>query len=238
MASASITSIIRLKYVLKYANTYDSTWDNVSLIKWSVIEILSACICCNLMPLRPLFERLLPTVRSIFSFRSRYSGKSSNQDSRSTHVSWGNPVRRPAPTPNLISTAHTMKADVYPGWDWKTGDESEMVTPKTPAPAYYTKSFDPYGRDTEESILGLDSDKARGTTGASCSTPENTNHQTMSAGDKNQTGTLLDSTRHPTLEVEGRTSRSSGAGLISPDRTQEQRHSGSWSRVLSVMYRK
>ncbi|KAF2028703.1 hypothetical protein EK21DRAFT_69056, partial [Setomelanomma holmii] len=64
---ASITSIVRLKYVLKYANTYDSTWDNVDVIKWSLIEILSACICGNLLPLRPLVDKVILPVRSLFS---------------------------------------------------------------------------------------------------------------------------------------------------------------------------
>ncbi|KAF1977568.1 hypothetical protein BU23DRAFT_578050 [Bimuria novae-zelandiae CBS 107.79] len=65
--------VIRLKFVLKYANTYDATWDNVDVLKWSLIELLSACICGNLMPLRPLIGRPVPGIRSAFSWYSRRS---------------------------------------------------------------------------------------------------------------------------------------------------------------------
>ncbi|KAF2627422.1 integral membrane protein, partial [Macroventuria anomochaeta] len=80
---ASITSIVRLKFVVKYSNSFDSTWDNADVIKWSLIEILSACICGNLLPLRPLIEQIMPPFRSIYSWYSdsRSSRKSSEKTS-------------------------------------------------------------------------------------------------------------------------------------------------------------
>ncbi|KAK1919229.1 hypothetical protein P3342_008953 [Pyrenophora teres f. teres] len=64
---ACLTSIIRLKFILEFSNSYDSTWDNVDVVKWSVIEALAACICGNLMALRPLVDRIMPTIRSVVS---------------------------------------------------------------------------------------------------------------------------------------------------------------------------
>ncbi|KAF1355748.1 hypothetical protein EJ07DRAFT_32511, partial [Lizonia empirigonia] len=65
---ASVTRVIRLKFVVKYSNSYDSTWDNVDVIKWSLIEILAACICGNLLSLRPLIEQVMPPFRSVYSW--------------------------------------------------------------------------------------------------------------------------------------------------------------------------
>ena len=57
--------------MLQFANTYDSTWDNVDILKWSVIEVFLACICGNLMALRPLVSKAIPTIRSAISPHSR-----------------------------------------------------------------------------------------------------------------------------------------------------------------------
>ncbi|KAH7411952.1 hypothetical protein DE146DRAFT_674366 [Phaeosphaeria sp. MPI-PUGE-AT-0046c] len=67
---ASVTSIVRLKYVLKYSNSFDSTWDNADVLKWSLIEILAACFCGNLLALRPLIEQIIPPFRSIYGWSS------------------------------------------------------------------------------------------------------------------------------------------------------------------------
>lgn len=53
--------------MLQFASTYDSTWDNVDILKWSVIEVFLACICGNLMALRPLVDKAIPTIRSAIS---------------------------------------------------------------------------------------------------------------------------------------------------------------------------
>lgn len=64
---ACIASMIRLKYMVSYANTYDATWDNVDIVLWSSIELNAAIICGSLPALRPLFKKIpgiLTTVKT------------------------------------------------------------------------------------------------------------------------------------------------------------------------------
>jgi len=75
-----VTSIIRLKYFLQFASSLDLTWDNVDIHRWSVIEVLTACICGNLMALRPLFDRFIPAIRSVVSSYSRGQRQSCEKD--------------------------------------------------------------------------------------------------------------------------------------------------------------
>ncbi|KFX97086.1 hypothetical protein V490_02961 [Pseudogymnoascus sp. VKM F-3557] len=57
---ASITSIIRLKYIVSYGTTIDLTYANVDPVIWSILESFTAVICASLMCLRPLIVKLLP----------------------------------------------------------------------------------------------------------------------------------------------------------------------------------
>ncbi|KAL0942709.1 uncharacterized protein CTRU02_200595 [Colletotrichum truncatum] len=68
---ACIASMIRLKYMVSYANTYDATWDNVEIVLWSSIELNSAIVCGSLPALLPLFRivsgyfsRIMTTMQS------------------------------------------------------------------------------------------------------------------------------------------------------------------------------
>ncbi|KAI8293070.1 hypothetical protein K4K56_005308 [Colletotrichum sp. SAR 10_98] len=74
---ACIASMIRLKYMVSYANTYDATWDNVDIVLWSSIELNAAIICGSLPALRPLFKKIpgiLSTVKT--TVQSGYHRKS------------------------------------------------------------------------------------------------------------------------------------------------------------------
>ncbi|KZL83885.1 integral membrane protein [Colletotrichum incanum] len=53
---ATITSIIRLKYLVLFSHTYDPTWDNSYVIVWSAIEVNVAIICGSLPALMPLIK--------------------------------------------------------------------------------------------------------------------------------------------------------------------------------------
>ncbi|KAJ4347712.1 hypothetical protein N0V95_005166 [Ascochyta clinopodiicola] len=147
---ASITSMIRLQYVVKYSNSYDSTWDNVDVIKWSLIEILAACICGNLLPLRPLIEQAMPNFRSIYSW---YSDRRSSRKS-SEKTSWGlrsfgmfgrsGGSSKPRLIPTLHFTQLSLSPTPTPDWDWKhsvNSDQNTMESPRTPAPAYFEKDL-------------------------------------------------------------------------------------------------
>jgi len=72
-AFATITSIIRLKFITGINHSLDSTWDNVEPIIWSMIEINMAIICACMPSLRTLFSRWLPNLFDI-THRSHRSG--------------------------------------------------------------------------------------------------------------------------------------------------------------------
>ncbi|KFZ02212.1 hypothetical protein V500_00365 [Pseudogymnoascus sp. VKM F-4518 (FW-2643)] len=57
---ASITSIIRLKYIVSYGTTIDLTYANVDPVIWSILESFTAIICASLMCLRPLIVKIVP----------------------------------------------------------------------------------------------------------------------------------------------------------------------------------
>ncbi|KAF4630000.1 hypothetical protein G7Y89_g8141 [Cudoniella acicularis] len=56
---ASITSMIRLKFIIHFGNSIDSTWDNVDVVIWSNIETYTALICACLICMRPLLMRVI-----------------------------------------------------------------------------------------------------------------------------------------------------------------------------------
>ncbi|KAF4432969.1 Satratoxin biosynthesis SC1 cluster protein 4 [Colletotrichum fructicola] len=63
---ACITSIVRLRWLVLFADSYDTTWDNVDFVTWSITEISVALMCGSLPALRPLFKKipgLLTTIR-------------------------------------------------------------------------------------------------------------------------------------------------------------------------------
>ncbi|KAG9231354.1 hypothetical protein BJ875DRAFT_122812 [Amylocarpus encephaloides] len=59
---ACVTSMVRLKYIVNYGNSVDSTWDNVDVVIWSNIETYAALICACLVCMRPLWIRVLPRM--------------------------------------------------------------------------------------------------------------------------------------------------------------------------------
>lgn len=59
---AAVTSMIRLKYMVMFAYTFDPTWDNVDVIIWSLIELFTAVFLGSLPPLRPWLIKLVPKV--------------------------------------------------------------------------------------------------------------------------------------------------------------------------------
>ncbi|KAG6359380.1 hypothetical protein INS49_012901 [Diaporthe citri] len=54
------TSVIRIRYVRKFAPTADLSWDIAPAISWSLIELLSTVICLNLPPCRQLISKIIP----------------------------------------------------------------------------------------------------------------------------------------------------------------------------------
>ncbi|KAK2048311.1 hypothetical protein LZ31DRAFT_57415 [Colletotrichum somersetense] len=55
---ATITSIIRLQYLVLFSHTYDPTWDNSSVVVWSSIEVNVAILCGSFPALLPLLKKI------------------------------------------------------------------------------------------------------------------------------------------------------------------------------------
>ncbi|WQF86326.1 Putative extracellular membrane protein, CFEM [Colletotrichum destructivum] len=108
---ATVTSMIRLKYLVQFSNTYDTTCkpcrlclasqvsdatdtkkgDNVDIVVWSIIEEMCAIICGSLPPLRPWFAPFIPSIRVTWK-----STKFSKNNSRSTSNTARNSTLRSA----------------------------------------------------------------------------------------------------------------------------------------------
>ncbi|KAM0328160.1 hypothetical protein ACHAQA_005567 [Verticillium albo-atrum] len=71
---ACVTSMVRLKYMITFANSVDSTWDNVDIVIWSIIEVTCAIICGSLPTLRPLLQKVPGLLSSAQTSSSLYGG--------------------------------------------------------------------------------------------------------------------------------------------------------------------
>nr|XP_036582747.1 CFEM domain containing integral membrane protein [Colletotrichum truncatum]KAF6791538.1 CFEM domain containing integral membrane protein [Colletotrichum truncatum] len=75
---ATVASMIRLKYMVSFANTFDATWDNVDVVIWSCLEMNLVIICGSLPALHPLFRAIAKLFRSVSPFSGGILG-SKNQ---------------------------------------------------------------------------------------------------------------------------------------------------------------
>ncbi|KAL2874825.1 hypothetical protein SGCOL_009944 [Colletotrichum sp. CLE4] len=62
---ACIASLIRLKYMVTFAHSFDPTWDYVDVVDWSSLELNAAVMCGSLPALRPLFIKARTLVSAI-----------------------------------------------------------------------------------------------------------------------------------------------------------------------------
>ncbi|KAH6642006.1 hypothetical protein C7974DRAFT_326858 [Boeremia exigua] len=210
---ALITSIVRLKYLVKYSNSFDSTWDNVDVIKWSLIEILSACICGNLLPLRPLLEEITPSLRSMYSWYSdrRSSQKSSEKSSGELGRSDG------SNKPKFLPTFHFTRVSK---WDWNnttSSDQNAILHPRTPTPAYFTDGSNNFEEDFVQDLPV---------------------RNTPTAFMESQKMESMVTSSQMTMGTDGKSSRSSQTDLMPPSRDRENRISGPWSRAFALLDRR
>ncbi|KIM94076.1 hypothetical protein OIDMADRAFT_184520 [Oidiodendron maius Zn] len=60
---ACITSMIRLKYLTSYSvRSLDPSWDSVDIVIWSIIETYTALICANMITIKPLLAKYIPSI--------------------------------------------------------------------------------------------------------------------------------------------------------------------------------
>jgi hypothetical protein len=87
--SATITSIIRLKFIVSFGSSKDTTWDSITPALWSLIEINVAMICACLPAIRALLSKVLPSIFDIGSEKSRlgYTRSEANNKNNGTNNS-------------------------------------------------------------------------------------------------------------------------------------------------------
>ncbi|WYZ42468.1 hypothetical protein EsH8_VI_000167 [Colletotrichum jinshuiense] len=84
---ACITSIIRLRWLVLFAESYDTTWDNVDVVTWSVTEISCALLCGSLPALRPLLKKIPGFLTTIKGTRTTVEVKEAYKRG-SSHLSF------------------------------------------------------------------------------------------------------------------------------------------------------
>jgi hypothetical protein len=200
------------------------------VIKWSLIEILAACICGNLLPLRPLIEQIMPPFRSVYSW---YSGRrSSRKSSENTSLgirSFGRFGRSGESRKPRLSTLHftqmSLSPTPTPGWNWKNStnsDQNTMVSPRTPMPAHLEKNIESVEEDFVQDV------------------PHGMIRKTSTTVLRSQRTESAMTTSHKTMtDSADRMSRDgSEMGLVPPARERPQRISGPWSRAFAVLDRR
>ncbi|OHF01597.1 integral membrane protein [Colletotrichum orchidophilum] len=53
-----IATMVRLKYLVMFSRSFDTTWDNVDIVIWSIIQAFCAILCTSLPALRPLLQKV------------------------------------------------------------------------------------------------------------------------------------------------------------------------------------
>ncbi|KAK6212456.1 hypothetical protein LQW54_005230 [Pestalotiopsis sp. IQ-011] len=135
----TIASIIRLRYLLVLDEGYDSTWKDVDVVVWSLIENLMAVVCGSLPSLRPYVDPWIPRV-SVTWPKSRGSSKA---------------------TPKHATDDSTANSDTLYSPSVYHGDYRKYSYPPPPRPPSYGrwKESHPVGEDdphhSDDVELGL-----------------------------------------------------------------------------------
>ncbi|KAK0117051.1 hypothetical protein ONS96_012892 [Cadophora gregata f. sp. sojae] len=74
---ACVTSIVRLKFLSDFANSFDATWDQTDVVKWSLIEEFVAVLCACIPSLRAFIVQTFRTINS--SVRTMTKSKNASQ---------------------------------------------------------------------------------------------------------------------------------------------------------------
>ncbi|CAI4214272.1 unnamed protein product, partial [Parascedosporium putredinis] len=104
---ACVTSMVRLKYLVTFANSLDATWDNVDIVIWSIIEVTCAIICGSLPTLRPLLQKVPGFLTSMKSSQYGMGGLSGTSGTGDRSQKYHSEVMSPGGS----------KQPSQPGWD-------------------------------------------------------------------------------------------------------------------------
>jgi hypothetical protein len=198
--------------MINYANTYDSTWDNVDVIKWSLIEILSACVCGNLLPLRPLIDKIMSNITTITSWNSIRSQRTSEKHSMTDHRSKQSVSKKRS----IEKVNHTPYVPYkQPAWSQEEILHRNNPSPTTPSPAF--------DRDIESCEIIKEYEPSL---------------EVPPTPPEKDTRPASPATSTDTTSPERKKTKGSKKHLeIPPMSFQEHRFSGPWSRALALLDR-
>ncbi|KAH6722105.1 hypothetical protein BKA61DRAFT_666845 [Leptodontidium sp. MPI-SDFR-AT-0119] len=74
---ACVTSIVRLKFLSDFTKSFDATWDQTDVVKWSLIEEFVAVLCACIPSLRAFVVKTFRTLNS--SVRTMTKSKNASQ---------------------------------------------------------------------------------------------------------------------------------------------------------------
>lgn len=135
---ACVTSIIRLKYLAGFdtKNSFDATWDQIDIVKWSIIEEFTAVLCACLPSLRAFIARTFQSITS--SIKSTISKNENSSKLRSGSHQLDNKDDtinlRPLQDIKRPATANTRRAA-------NKGDDISMNESPPPSPEWDLENF-------------------------------------------------------------------------------------------------
>ncbi|KAF7537577.1 hypothetical protein G7054_g3594 [Neopestalotiopsis clavispora] len=133
----TVASIVRLRYLLVLDESHDSTWNNVNIVVWSLMENLMAVVCGSLPALRPYVDPWVPRI-SVTWPKSRGSSKAT-----------------PKHTDNSTANSDTLYSPSTYGADYKK--YSYPMPPRSPHNSYGRwKESHPVEEEDEEDQHPLD----------------------------------------------------------------------------------
>ncbi|RDA86886.1 hypothetical protein CP532_1432 [Ophiocordyceps camponoti-leonardi (nom. inval.)] len=97
-----VVSILRLRSLITFANSWNPTWDQFPVAWWSTIEIDVALICTSLPTIRLIFVRLFPRV---FGTKQRSDETQTGPGSMATHDD-----KQPVAQPRTVMSLEIIEA--------------------------------------------------------------------------------------------------------------------------------
>ncbi|KZL74681.1 integral membrane protein [Colletotrichum tofieldiae] len=122
---ACVASMVRLQYLVSFADSVDPTWENIMAIIWSAVELNLAIICGSLPALRPLLKQI-----PVFLITAKSAARKSGSGRRSHGQS---------ATANIKS--HALH-------DFSTQSSPRNTPPKSDLPRHFGSSSTAYNKDS------------------------------------------------------------------------------------------
>ncbi|KAL8305070.1 hypothetical protein RB597_003997 [Gaeumannomyces tritici] len=152
---ACVTSMVRLKYIVSFTNSFDSTWDNVDVVTWSIIEVACAIICGSLPTLRPLLQKVPGLLSSVKTTSQANTGSNNmNSSQKRAQSAAGHSRSNSRPLRHSPSAFQKLNEEAWAGAAAKEQGFQQQPT----KPPYTTAAIRPRG-DSATSLAGRGRDE-------------------------------------------------------------------------------